>query len=827
MKRVIFLLLLLLRLNPAFGQYLYADNDSDFDAKHKDEGRFLDSFWNSRASIKDISVNYLRNANFRYETIEYPKYYEKDTLFMMVIGLTNRIRNLSHDDFTTTFYAINSYYLEAPIGKAAYVYFNFLDKMTANVDSSTLFKFISIIGIDYDRKFAERISQIKSKSEDARECAEALEAQGDYYYSRLYLNKAIESYMGSQMLLNRQDYNQFGILERKIGSCYMLLGDDFYLRKAIQHYENSAEGFNAAKNKTDEIVSKMLIAELLMSIRDPDYDKIHDQLAASIPQSYNDTSDYDINKQFINRIGSDKHKNCTYIRKIIEGVEPYENDTTTYFYYSLLGTYYGIRGEYSLAKAFNMQALATLLNKMPESIERITFTLGRLSWLSSMKEDEYATRAYSDFKFDIYRKQGRRQMMVKTMIILADNLGDAGASKSGEEITNKVLAVLDGYHFPPLVADDIKSSAYMALYRLYSKNNQKDSAINYLNKYMFNKITFSQLGEKMLTKEADITSKINEEAIRQEIVELGELAENLKLKDGQIKKGDSLLTQIRLALADSQKNLENLHKDILLAQNTLTFTESNLRKEKRKLNSTYEYGLFLLICICISGGTAYWIIVKRKNNRIANTRAELNTLTKGKLHNTKSKYNGFLILMKKDPRKAINYAEKSVDYLEVALNDVNWESLKWTIGQEWDLLLLYYEAEKIRWPNIVIKQEFDETLIRNARFLTEVFTTLLDNSIIHGFQYKKRDEECFFIIKILKKSNWIYFEVIDNGITDEGVTYLSERKQNRGLGLLKRRIETEIKMQNENPKYIDFFSANRNIFGGTTIKFIIPYAISC
>ena len=141
--------------------------------------------------------------------------------------------------------------------------------------------------------------------------------------------------------------------------------------------------------------------------------------------------------------------------------------------------------------------------------------------------------------------------------------------------------------------------------------------------------------------------------------------------------------------------------------------------------------------------------------------------------------------------------------------------------------MLYYEAEKIRWPNIVIKQEFDETLIRNARFLTEVFTTLLDNSIIHGFQYKKRDEECFFIIKILKKSNWIYFEVIDNGITDEGVTYLSERKQNRGLGLLKRRIETEIKMQNENPKYIDFFSANRNIFGGTTIKFIIPYAISC
>ena len=108
--------------------------------------------------------------------------------------------------------------------------------------------------------------------------------------------------------------------------------------------------------------------------------------------------------------------------------------------------------------------------------------------------------------------------------------------------------------------------------------------------------------------------------------------------------------------------------------------------------------------------------------------------------------------------------------------------------------------------------------IETTRFETDIFTTLLHNSIKHGF--KGTDRKYIFTIEAYRVNDLIFFEIHDNGEPSELDEYLNESKDESGLKIIKRKIEMTVMPKAINyPPFIIEPIKNR----GTTIKFIFPY----
>jgi len=258
--------------------------------------------------------------------------------------------------------------------------------------------------------------------------------------------------------------------------------------------------------------------------------------------------------------------------------------------------------------------------------------------------------------------------------------------------------------------------------------------------------------------------------------------------------------------------------------------EKNLRDREVAIEKNKRVQILWALFVLAISGTGFGIYrvrIKAKDDKIKNTRVELNTLAKGKLHNIKNRYGQFLTLIdQKDYSRAGVYADISAKYLAYALDNINWEIKKWTIAQELELLDRFYAAQVILDPNIKIIKDFDDIDISHTLFISEVFTTLLDNSIIHGFKKKKSSDLCIFTIKIRRDQDLLYFEITDNGDTIKGLeSYLIADNPNKGVNLLKRRVENELKAFKKGRVQSTFF-AGPNGNTGSIIKFAFPYEIS-
>jgi len=229
-------------------------------------------------------------------------------------------------------------------------------------------------------------------------------------------------------------------------------------------------------------------------------------------------------------------------------------------------------------------------------------------------------------------------------------------------------------------------------------------------------------------------------------------------------------------------------------------------------------------------GSIYWLNLYRRR-KLRNTRLQLTSLARAKLHNIRSKYNNIYVLALENEHKKnsiseaqtesvlINYIDKSSTYFKALLN--GWKKEQWTIADELALLQKFYESEIVIKKRVSIVKNFGDIAIEKVGFLQEVFTTLLDNSMAYAFP--KVTHDCVFTISISKERNVLHFEISDNG---EGADIKKYRTDdpNDGLNVLNARIINAFALAGWRVKNIPDIHISASKEKGTTIKFDFPYA---
>lgn len=227
-----------------------------------------------------------------------------------------------------------------------------------------------------------------------------------------------------------------------------------------------------------------------------------------------------------------------------------------------------------------------------------------------------------------------------------------------------------------------------------------------------------------------------------------------------------------------------------------------------------------IIVVLIVFLAAYILAVKLNKRRLKLQLIKLRGEANTKLHNVKNLFNGFSHIVRgHNISLAEQYAEQAAYYLGFTLKTWDWNSDDWTIYNEVKLLYAYRDLEELNGVDVIIKMDFDDIDIRRTRFMPEVFPTLLQNSVKHGF--KGKDEPHLFSITAKRVDKLIYIEIADNGLPSDRAIYLRADGPNKGLLILKKSIETVVELycgKRIAKKAFTFSTDN-----GTTIKITYPY----
>ena len=300
--------------------------------------------------------------------------------------------------------------------------------------------------------------------------------------------------------------------------------------------------------------------------------------------------------------------------------------------------------------------------------------------------------------------------------------------------------------------------------------------------------------------------------------------EGLSAAYRSLKMNDSAATY-SLNYNNSVQNIINEEEKLNSLENRLDLQIKNrVLSRKEKAISFANTFIFWLIIIIVVGFALFWITVVIKNRTVKKVRAELNGIAIGKHHNLKGNFTTTnLLLFNKKYDTALNYTQASSDYYNSLIDMEDMSNNKWTLQQEKNILEAFCDKEKIYRDNFNFKFESGKLEIEKILFIPEVLTTMLDNSIRHGFNPKKKGY--YFRVDISKKGKYLYFEVSDNGKFAGIENYFRKETPNKGLNFTKRRIKNELSSKIRFKKCDDFI-ITENKDKGTTIKFKYPYALS-
>lgn len=229
-------------------------------------------------------------------------------------------------------------------------------------------------------------------------------------------------------------------------------------------------------------------------------------------------------------------------------------------------------------------------------------------------------------------------------------------------------------------------------------------------------------------------------------------------------------------------------------------------------------------------GSIYYQNMYRQR-KLKAARLQLTSLARAKLHNIRSKYNSIYLLALQQPETSsdtgdgrpltllTDYIDKSSIYFKALLN--GWKKEDWTIADELGLLQKFYESEIVVKRKVAILTDFAGVPVGKVKFMQEVFTTLLDNSMSYAFP--KVAHECVFTIRIQKTENILHFEVGDNGQGADLEKYRSD-DTNDGLNILNERIVNAFELAGYRRSRIPDIVISASRENGTVIKFDYPYA---
>lgn len=220
-------------------------------------------------------------------------------------------------------------------------------------------------------------------------------------------------------------------------------------------------------------------------------------------------------------------------------------------------------------------------------------------------------------------------------------------------------------------------------------------------------------------------------------------------------------------------------------------------------------------------------IVLRKNIQIGKQKLRLSIVNtqlaefkaKSKLHNLATNFNKVNSLLKENK---IDSAKQFTDKLGAYYNlsKESWGKETFTISDEIGILYSYCEVLKQYKNDITVKIFNDDNLhLDRIAFMNSIFDTLLDNSVNHGFRDKKG--ECVFIVRIsLFSPDYLKIVIEDNGESSPIDSYISSKKTDRGLSILKKRIEDKCSIKRHEIK--DVFSITAMGKSGTQVNIVYP-----
>ena len=306
-----------------------------------------------------------------------------------------------------------------------------------------------------------------------------------------------------------------------------------------------------------------------------------------------------------------------------------------------------------------------------------------------------------------------------------------------------------------------------------------------------------------------------------------------------------------LAILSLNKSGEKMTAEIQGKEKMLQKQDKDIAEKTKELHSISSYladaieakkTAILVGCFLLGIGLLFYIIrIRTKNKRYSfleaqynyervklaalesqynYERAKLTTLAKAKLHNIRGNYMKLMNLVDNKRYEVVaEYVENAAAYFAIILNRNN--DASWTIEQELDLLSVFYNAEKNFYGEVEIVKKVDPKAKR-APFLSDIFTTLVHNSMRHGFTGQAGTK--VFTVEVSVLSDWLHFTISDNGAAKHSKeNYFPKDRQDNGLSILRERIINEC-VHKSREKRDDFFELHIGKYSkGTTLIFKYPF----
>ncbi len=629
---------------------------------------------------------------------------------------------------------------------------------------------------------------------------------GDFYFDRLEYDKAAKTYL---QILSEANPLQIAYINEKMGAAYTIVDDPKFLKTANECYESAKSNYLSINDSLNYYWAGLRQANIIFesssqssAINTKFVEFFLKAMKYSInnkpPNGYNYSLYSTLGKYFFLRIQKESYRFKEY------HISDFESSKRFY----LAALYAAIEDSNTTLSCNSLLKLSYLYMSVGD-VENATIDLHNASILNELITDSYTKELNYLTISDVKHIRGF----------------------SSEEARPNLLRWLNNTPNSRLSENQIQFLEMFA-YGIYLRHYQDSGKIN--NMPIFEK-KYDSLLEKFSTLLNDVaTIEFNYWANRD--------ANTINFKDYQIASKDSvigtrerLLSQLNSEVLKRQDSLSKLRMNILKASKDLRNQESRLKTTKFWLYTSGAFLAFLVLALIVVWRISHYFLKVRDRKilesqiKIKNTQMEMKSRldisradAKSKVHNLKNSFQKFLIVLKiKNSTEAQSYAQTCATYYRTVLNKWDWLDEKWTLADEKNMLSLFLVTENVLDKDIEIVWIHDGIDLKTTRFESEIFTTLLHNSIKYAF--KKNNKKFVFKINLLATGNILNVEVSDNGRPGEPEDYLDFDGEDSGLKIVKRKIEAIAYLSSAMNGIKDIFVIEPLKGIGTTIKLKIPH----
>lgn len=500
-------------------------------------------------------------------------------------------------------------------------------------------------------------------------------------------------------------------------------------------------------------------------------------------------------------INGEYEKALQKFNKVITFYEKINNNAGKAMVYGAIGNLYTKMENYDKAILFYKKAkkIFTEINAPKNNIATINLNEGIIYYHQKKLKK---AKELLELAFVFFNKNDNMLNEAKSLSILGNIYSKEKSFNKAEDFYKKALDIYKKL--------DSKTDVATQFYNIgsleYKQNNIKKSILYLKKSYdIAKKINNFYLQEKISAFLADDYSKINDYKNAYKFSVINKQFSDSILNTETSKKIAEL--EIKYQTAEKNRKLESLAKS------------KQLLEQKQKTDKILLIALIISIIVIILISVLIYNKQKLKAiNREMQTNQKLYRLQMNPhfIFNALSTIQQFMI--NNDIEKSNKYLRKFSRLMRMILQSTNQDFI--TLTEEIQIIEHYLNIQQVLKNNIFdyeirLSEEIDAD---NKKMLPVLLQPFVENSIKHAFKnisYKGKIQ-----IIILEKNNYIYFEIIDNGI---GIKDLSSNKKHKSMAIdiTKNRLKTIFNGKLKKSRF-EIKNITNNNKTGTKVSFRIP-----